>query len=39
MKKFEEPILNVEEFEVEDMITTSNDTPACENEAGEFSLR
>lgn len=43
MKKFEEPILTVDEFEVEDVITTSTceqEVPdLCPAEGGEYSLR
>lgn len=37
MKKFEEPILSVEKLEVEDMITTSNNS--CDEETNEYALR
>lgn len=38
MKKFEEPKLNVEELEVEDVLATSSpcDLDGCPVDAGEF---
>ena len=44
MKMFEEPILCVEKFEAEDLITTSTTCETdcnlyCTTESGEFTLR
>ena len=36
MKKFEEPKLNVEMMELEDVITTSNDPTECDDVCTEF---
>lgn len=39
MKKFEEPVLNLEKFEIEDVVTASGEGNPCPYDAGEFSLR
>lgn len=36
MKKFEQPVVQVEELEIADVITASTDTNLCPTETDEF---